>query len=228
MMISEFLSHKQVVVSSLILQNYKKLGLNEKELIAYLLLLIDEKDGLVRLDLTMMSQAMDISIEAMYQLISQMEHKGLIQMSSQQTIDGKVDDCYSILPIYKKLESLMMQKTAPQQQEVTNHLVMKLEQEWARPLSSYNLRQIDQWINERHYNESLILLAFKRALQVNASNPFQYANRILESWRAQNITTEEDAMKDIRKNSKNRENQWIEQAQNNQNSMKIPIIKEWK
>ncbi|WP_225420950.1 DnaD domain protein [Companilactobacillus keshanensis] len=187
-------------LNNLILKNYSKLGMTEKDLVIYLVLSMYAQKGV------QFPMAKDISRDtgmdeaSIYTIIQGLIKLGIIELKT--VIENHQQrDIYSLTPIYQRLNNLLEQENQGQKQKQlmtdTEELFKKLEVEFGRPISPIEQEQVHQWIDNDHYSIELIDLALKEAV-LNQAYSLKYMDRILISWEKGNIKTVEQ-LQDRRK-----------------------------
>ncbi|WP_125714001.1 DnaD domain protein [Companilactobacillus kedongensis] len=187
-------------LNNLILKNYSKLGMTEKDLVIYLVLSMYAQKGV------QFPMAKDISRDtgmdeaSIYTIIQGLIKLGIIELKT--VIENHQQrDIYSLTPIYQRLNNLLEQENQSQKQKRlmtdTEELFKKLEVEFGRPISPIEQEQVHQWIDNDHYSIELIDLALKEAV-LNQAYSLKYMDRILISWEKSNIKTAEQ-LQDRRK-----------------------------
>ena len=232
MELSLYLKEKQLTISSLLLRYYRQLGLNDSDFITYLHLMLNEDQGVVIPNIEELSQQLSCTIEECYHRLSRLEHQGVIQLQAYTTKEGKKGDVYSLLPMYDRIEQMMLLNRKENQEESLEsqrlYLVQYCEQLVKRPLSAMNIKQIEEWIYIDEYNIRLIQLAFSESVRRKVNNPFPYTNRILQRWKQERVTTEEEAVASLNKSQSHKEKELIQKTnkENNQ-EMTVPIFNDW-
>ncbi|WP_125588870.1 DnaD domain protein [Companilactobacillus jidongensis] len=189
----EFLSSGNTSISNLIIQNYSKLGMTEKDLIVYLELSLYAQKGIQFPMAANMAADTGIDESTIYTIIQGLIKLGIIELKT--VIDHHQQrDIYSLTPIFKRLEVLLTQKSDENQKNQlmseTEELFKKIEVEFGRPISPIEQDQVHQWIDDDHYSIELIDLALKEAV-LNQAYSMKYMDRILISWEKSNIKTAE-------------------------------------
>lgn len=187
-------------LNNLILKNYSKLGMTEKDLVIYLVLSMYAQKGV------QFPMAKDISSDtgmdeaSIYTIIQGLIKLGIIELKT--VIENhQQKDIYSLTPIYQRLNNLLEQENKSQKKQKlmsdTEELFKKIEVEFGRPISPIEQEQVHQWIDGDHYSIELIDLALKEAV-LNQAYSLKYMDRILISWEKSNIKTAEQ-LQDRRK-----------------------------
>lgn len=187
-------------LNNLILKNYSKLGMTEKDLVIYLVLSMYAQKGV------QFPMAKDIASDtgmdeaSIYTIIQGLIKLGIIELKT--VIENhQQKDIYSLTPIYQRLNNLLEQENKSQKKQKlmsdTEELFKKIEVEFGRPISPIEQEQVHQWIDGDHYSIELIDLALKEAV-LNQAYSLKYMDRILISWEKSNIKTAEQ-LQDRRK-----------------------------
>lgn len=187
-------------LNNLILKNYNKLGMTEKDLVIYLVLSMYAQKGV------QFPMAKDIASDtgmdeaSIYTIIQGLIKLGIIELKT--VIENhQQKDIYSLTPIYQRLNNLLEQENKSQKKQKlmsdTEELFKKIEVEFGRPISPIEQEQVHQWIDGDHYSIELIDLALKEAV-LNQAYSLKYMDRILISWEKSNIKTAEQ-LQDRRK-----------------------------
>ncbi|MCV3763553.1 DnaD domain protein [Companilactobacillus farciminis] len=190
---NSFVDSGSTNINNLILKNFHKLGMNERDLVVYLSLSMYAQKG------NTFPMAQDLANDTgmdeatIYTIIQGLIKLGIIELKT--VIDHHQQrDIYSLTPIFYRLKNLLQQeKLADKQDKLmsdTEELFKKIEVEFGRPISPIEQEQIHQWIDDDHYSIELIDLALKEAV-LNQAYSLKYMDRILISWEKSNIKTAE-------------------------------------
>ena len=181
--ILNLLKSKDVYLPKLLLLNYKKLKLNEAELII-IIFLINSNEYNPKI----ISDAMDIKLPLLLEMIALLEEKGILKIKLEKinNIQVEVDNLDSL---YEKLELiLMVEKTSEKESTIYD----TFEQELGRTLSPIEYELVGEWLNNN--SEEILKLALKEATYNGVSN-FRYIDRIIHEWNKKGIKTREDVLK---------------------------------
>lgn len=189
----EFLTSGSTSLSNLIIQNYSKLGMTEKDLVVYLELSLYAQKGVQFPMASNMAADTGMDESTIYTIIQGLIKLGIIELKT--VIDHHQQrDIYSLTPIFHRLEVLLKQQSQENQKDrlmsATEELFKKIEVEFGRPISPIEQDQVHQWIDDDHYSIELIDLALKEAV-LNQAYSMKYMDRILISWEKSNIKTAE-------------------------------------
>ena len=177
------LKDKDAVIPRLLLKNYKKLNINEKELIILIFLInsyeYNPKD---------IADNMDIKLPLLLEMIALLEEKGIIKIELKN-INGINTEICNIDSLYEKLSLMIMKK---EDEKVDKSIYDMFENELGRTLSPIEYELVGEWLNNN--SEELLKLALKEATYNGVSN-FRYIDRIIHEWNKKGIKTRDDVIK---------------------------------
>ena len=188
--IIEILKDGHIVIPKILLQNYKKLKITDKELIVLIYLL-----GNNEFDPEKISEDLNIKLPDVLKLIDSLTNKDILKISVKS---GKVCEEYINLDeLYNKLALTMING---KQEENKATIYDVFEKEFGRTLSPTEYEIIGAWLDS-NYTEKLIKLALKEAIYNGVTN-LRYIDRILSEWYKKGIKTESDIQKEREKHTK--------------------------
>lgn len=177
------LKDKDISIPKLLLKNYKKLGINETELII-LIFLINSYEYNPKV----IADSMDIKLPVLLEMISQLETKGIVKIELKN-INGINTEVCNLDNLYEKLSLMVIKK------EDTNDfksIYDIFETELGRTLSPIEYELVGEWLNDN--SEEILKLALKEATYNGVSN-FRYIDRIIHEWKKKGIKTKDDVIK---------------------------------
>lgn len=197
---NSFVDSGSTTINNLIIKNFHKLGMTERDLVVYLALSMYAQKG------NTFPMAQDLANDtgmdeaSIYTIIQGLIKLGIIELKT--VVDHHQQrDIYSLTPIFHRLKNLLQQEKLANKQDKlmsdTEELFKKIEVEFGRPISPIEQEQIHQWIDDDHYSIELIDLALREAV-LNQAYSLKYMDRILISWEKSNIKTAEQ-LQDRRK-----------------------------
>ncbi len=181
--VMEVIKDSAVVIPSILLKNYIKLGLADRELII-LIYLINVKD--TSYNPNKMSEELGIKVKDILGTISRLQEKAFLEIVV--TKGPKMAEHINLDNLYKKIGFLIVKKD-----DKPSDLYSTFEEEFGRTLSPIEYEIISNF--EKDYSTELILLALKEAI-FNNVNSLRYVDRILENWKKKNIKTSLDVEKE--------------------------------
>jgi DNA replication protein len=190
--LTRWIESGQTLVPNLLLQNYKKIGLADTEFIFVLQLKAYIDKNVPFPNLALIAENMGIAEKDVFSLLHNLLQKQMLLMETKNDLSGKVEDSYSLDPLYQRLFQLMerSEKKQPVQKQEKNIMSM-FEQEFGRNLSPIEMQTIASWIDMDHYPLELIESALKEAV-LNRVYSLKYIDRILLAWEKKNIKSVKD------------------------------------
>lgn len=176
------LKDKDLSIPKILLMNYKKLKLNEAELII-LIFLINSNEYNPKL----ISNTMDIKMPLLLEMIALLEEKGVLKIELKKVNDIQMEVC-NLDSLYEKLALLIMEN----KEDEKNTIYDVFETELGRTLSPIEYELVSEWLNNN--SEEILKLALKEATYNGVSN-FRYIDRIIHEWNKKGIKTREDVIR---------------------------------
>lgn len=181
--------------NTLLLTNYSELELNEQEYVFLVLLarLLQTKPG----DWTFadISTHMTIDDANCSLLFISLVERQYISVTSKTDACGKRFEEYSILPLFERIEKHLKQKKNQSQSTQREEIFKMLEQEFGI-LSPLDIETIHLWMTEDNFNADLIKLAIQEMNSYQIKS-IRYIDKILLEWKKKNITTVEEAKRQL-------------------------------
>lgn len=178
----DILKYGNLSLPRLLLNNYIKLNIKDRELIILIYLLNDSN---TIYNPSKISKNLNININEILMSINSLEELGLLQIEIRKV--DKISEEHIILDnLYKKLAFLNIQE-----EEKTSDIYSVFEKEFGRTLSPMEYEIISKWLDNK-FDESLIIEALKEAVFNNVSS-LNYVDRILIDWKKKGIKSVKDA-----------------------------------
>ena len=181
--------------NTLLLTTYSELGLNEQEYVFLVLLarLLQTKPG--GWTFAEISAHMTIDDANCSLLFINLVERQYISVTSKTDSLGKRYEEYSILPLFDKVERHLKQKKNQSQSTEREEIFKMIEQEFGI-LSPIDIETIHLWMTEDKFDAELIKLAIQEmnAYQIKS---IRYIDKILLEWKKKNITTVEEAKRQL-------------------------------
>jgi DNA replication protein len=194
--IKKLIESKVINIKDFIINHYPKLGLDEKGAMLLIHIYNLSESGQDFLSINHLTDKMAIEFVDCADLVFKLVQKNFIAFDIHVDDQGKTKEKYTLDPLFQKILTLLIQEnktmTKVQDEHEIAGLIRIIEQEFGRPLSSFEIQMITAWINESKYSIALIKLAIKEALLSNAYN-LKYVDRILLNWQQKNITEVQQA-----------------------------------
>ena len=183
----DVLKDGNIVIPKILLCNYSKLKITEKELVILIYLINNTEFNPEK-----MASSLNMKAKEVLTLISSLSKKDIIKIKS--TVSNNIHEEYICLDeLYNKLALLLMEEDEVK----TTTIYDNFEKEFGRTLSPMEYEIIGAWV-ESDILEELILLALKEAVYNGVTN-LRYIDKILAEWKRKGIKNKDDIEKD-RKN----------------------------
>jgi len=185
--IIDIIKSEPFYIPSILLKNYKKLGITDSEFILITYLINTDNS----FNPKQISKDLDIDLNEVMDLITSLTEKDILKID---VISKKIrEEIINLDELYKKLAFTIVNKN--QKSEKTN-LFDIFENEFGRTLSPLDYEIISDW--QKDFSDELILLALKEAV-FNGVNNLRYIDKIIRDWDKKGIKTEEDIINDRKK-----------------------------
>ena len=178
------LKDKDISIPKLLLHNYKKLNMDETELVLLILIISS-----LEYNPKQIAEIMNIKLPLLLEMISVLEEKGIIKIELKNINGIKIEICNTD-SLYEKLSLLVMKKETEDSKDKSIYDVF--ETELGRTLSPIEYELVGEWLNNN--SEEILKLALKEATYNGVSN-FRYIDRIINEWNKKGIKTKEDVIK---------------------------------
>ena len=180
----DILKNGSMVIPKVLLTNYKKLKITDKELIVLIYLINDNE-----FDPERISHDLNIKPVDVLNVINSLTKKDLIELKSV-TNNNVAEEYVALDSLYKKLTLILMEDN---EEEKESTLFDTFEKEFGRTLSPMEYQIIGAWL-EDDLSEELVLLALKEAVYNNVHN-LRYINKILYEWKKKGVKNKNDIQK---------------------------------
>jgi len=186
----DLIKEQPFVIPSILLKNYRKLNITDKELIVLIYLINSESS----FNPKQISKDLDYKLNELMEIINSLIEKSIIKI---EVIKKNItEEIINLDELYNKLSFIIING----EEEKNNDLYTIFEKEFGRTLSPIDYEIISTW--QKDFDEKLILLALKEAV-FNGVNNLRYIDKIIHEWNKKGIKTEEDVINDKKKfNSK--------------------------
>ncbi|KUP06544.1 DNA replication protein DnaD [Bacillus coahuilensis m2-6] len=183
-------------VPQLLFSKYKKLQLNEVELMVILQILSFQQKGIRFPTPEQLSSNMTISSSECASILRKLFQQNIIQIEEGTSIEGIRFEQYSLQSLWERIvELLRTEKKAEEKDksvQLESNLYSIFEQEFGRPLSPIEGETLTMWIDQDEQDPMIIKAALREAVISNKLN-FRYIDRILFEWKKNGITTVDQA-----------------------------------
>lgn len=193
-----------VSVPVLLLQEYKQVGLTEKEVMILIHLInFQEKECNPLPSIQLLESRMHMSYEEISNTLHRMVQQGFLELEDVMDENGLQSERYSLAPLYRQLAANYIGKQTQQVNEPSNtdqyqSLFQLFEREFGRALSPFECETLSRWLDEDGYSDDLIEAALREAVYCGKVS-FRYIDRILLEWERNEIKTSEQAFEYTRR-----------------------------
>ncbi len=180
-MVNDYLKYITIPVSKILLDNYAKIGLDERGVIILIKLLERHRTYNTPLDFSELLSGTTLNETELTHIIQSLIKEQLLELDTHQ-IDGKYTETYNFEPLYSKLEDfIMLEEKAPVKDDTTlRELFEYIEQLYGRAISPNEYERLNSWMNDSNYQPEAIQDAVDVAYKSNITS-LQYVERILSS-----------------------------------------------
>lgn len=183
--IIKLLKQKDYIISSLIISNYKKMNITEKELVFLIFILNDR----LFFNPKYISESLNWSMPEVLEIIDSLTGKDLIKIDVRK--DNNICEEYlNIDNFYEKLAFQLFEKK--EEKQISTNLFDSFEKEFGRALSPIEFEIIKGWM-ENDFSEEIILEALKEAVY-NGVFRLNYIDKILFEWKKKGIKNKKDVL----------------------------------
>lgn len=180
-MVNDYLKYITIPVSKILLDNYAKIGLDERGVIILIKLLERHRTYNTPLDFSELLSGTTLNETELTHIIQSLIKEQLLELDTHQ-IDGKYTETYNFEPLYSKLEDfIMLEEKVPVKDDTTlRELFEYIEQLYGRAISPNEYERLNSWMNDSNYQPEAIQDAVDIAYKSNITS-LQYVERILSS-----------------------------------------------
>ena len=183
-----------LAIPSLLLKNYKRMGLGDEEMMLLLHLIQFRQEGIEMPTPRELAERMMIPEDMLAKLLGFWTRLGYVHIE-ERMVTALVES-YDLRPLYDKLNDLL----TPKRPQVNSLEILEkketsifavFEQEFGRPLSPLEGEMIIKWLDEDRFQEEIIREALREAV-LSAKYNFKYIDRILFDWQKNHIRSLQD------------------------------------
>lgn len=182
-------------VKDYLINNYKRMGLNEQEVLMLIHIYNISLTGENFLSIYQLQDKMTLEFVECSNLVYQLVQKNFLAFEMEIDEKGKRKEKFTLEPLFNAiLKDLHIENVnlINKQVDLTiSSLISILESEFGRTLSPLEMEMIKMWFEQENYDSEIIKLAIKEALIAGAYN-LKYIDRILINWRQRNLNTKEE------------------------------------
>lgn len=188
--IIEIIKSGSISIPTILLTNYKKLKITDKELILIIYLINNTE-----FDPERISNDLELKVPEVLKMIDDLSKKDILKI--KMTTGNVCEEKIILDELYNKIALLIINEKEEKQTTIYD----KFEEEFARTLSPMEYEIIGAWL-DNNYTEEIIEEALKEAIYNGVTN-LRYIDKILSEWKKKGIKTKDDIKKSHEKHQKN-------------------------
>ena len=188
--ILNLLQDRPIVVPRVLFNNYKRLNINEEELIV--IMLIITLGNKIEYNPDIFVNELNIEKYNVMEIINNLISKNIVSLDMEKN-GRKMEEYISLSLLYDKLVNLVIDNKDIEE-EIDGSIFTIFENELGRTLSPMEFEQIKDW-KTTYKNEELIIAALKESVLSGVSS-FRYIDKILDDWNRKGYKTKEDIIKE--------------------------------
>lgn len=181
------LKEKPIIISSKIFYNYRRLNMNEQDLVVLTFLLNTNENIFNPQNI---ASSLNIDLKNVMESVDNLVSNNLISIDTIS--DNGVKDFINLNKLYEKLALLINEE----KKEDNTDIYEIFEKELGRTISPSELAVIADFTE--NYSAEIIVLALKEAV-FNGARNLRYIDSILKNWNSHGLKTKEDVEKYQRK-----------------------------
>ncbi|HLR54727.1 MAG TPA: DnaD domain-containing protein [Pseudogracilibacillus sp.] len=185
------LMQRQTSVPTKLLTDFSTLGLNELDLALILHMHTFLQQGNDFPTPGEIASLLTITEADTTQHIRKLMQKDMLEIK-ELSVDNKWTEAYSLEPLWEKLFAEKQPQTNDKAEEHEGTIFILFEQEFARPLSPFEIETINIWLDEENMKTELIKAALRESVLMGKLN-FKYIDRILREWKHKGIHSVDEA-----------------------------------
>lgn len=187
----------QLIIPKKLLTNYKRLGLDEIDLIVIIQIHRFLSEGKEFPTLTEIASSLTIDEQQCALILRKLIQNHILIIESKINDDNQLSEVYSLEPLWQKI---YVEEEDIEEEEGMHAgtIFILFEQEFGRPLSPFEIETINAWLDEDQIKPALIKAALREAVLMGKLN-FKYIDRILQEWTRKGIHTVEQAREEAQK-----------------------------
>ncbi len=206
-LIIEHIKAGTTCVPNLLLDNYKKIGIDETELVLLIHLLYFQSRDNYFPSTVLLEEKMSSSSDKIMETLQGLLHRGFLLIEDGlDEKSGLIYERYNLEPIFIRLFAHLEQEAdkrtisvrqEDKEKEITN-IFKSFEQEFGRALSPIEIELISTWLDKDRHGPEIILYALKEAVFSNKLS-FRYVDSILLDWQQKGIKNLEQVREHVKK-----------------------------
>lgn len=189
--ILKILQDSPVIVPRILLNNYRKLNINEEELVV--IMLIISLGSTIEYNPDVFVRELGMDKPEVMSIISRLIGKNILSIEIVKN-GRKSEEYLSLSLLYDKLLNIVKDVSEEDKVKINSSIFNVFEEELGRLLSPMEIEKIKEWVNT-YKNDDLIVSALNEAVLNGVSN-LRYIDAILNEWSKKGYKNKEDILKD--------------------------------
>lgn len=190
-MLKELLNARSINIYLVLLKEYRRLGLDEVELVILMNLFLDNENGIYVLKFKKLTQRMSISVNECEEKMQGLMNKGFVEIRVEYDKQNRATEYFDLNPTLKMLEKLYSLEA---EDEKNQKIISMIEHQLGSALSPNDINVVLSW---KSYSYEEIMEAYSKAL-ANGVVSVNYINSILRSQERLGKTVDEAKSKAIK------------------------------
>lgn len=178
--LENIIKERDIIISSILFKNYKKLNITDQEFIILVYLMNDKEFNPKKI-----SEDLNLKMPEVLTIIDSLSNKDVLKVELRK-INNVREEFITFDNLYNKLTCLMVNNT---KEEKSNNIFDIFESEFGRTLSPMEYQIINGWLDDK-MDEEVVIMALKEATYNGVSN-LRYIDKILYEWRNKGLNTKE-------------------------------------
>lgn len=226
--IKNYINFGETNISNLLLRDYRKLNINNDELVVILECKRFIDRGIEFPDVEIIADNMKTTSKEIYNTFNSLVNKGLLKIDSYKGSNDKIHSRCNFDPLYEKLLKITSSDVdhtslKADSESTQSEIFNKIEVEFGRSLSPMELQTVNRWINEDHFKPKIILLALREAV-IRQAFSLRYIDKILLNWQKKNLTTPGQVENELSMQRKHQKYSVINNDLNDDKGPDIPLF----
>ncbi|CAK8054069.1 DnaD domain-containing protein [Eupransor demetentiae] len=182
-----YLAAGQTAVSNELLMNYRKIGMDNDDLMLYLQIERIQARGDYA-NPAVLARILQVTESAVVDRLKSLLKRKLLTVEGRQ----KQTESYDFSPMFEKLLGGQRAEVAPETLsdgvKSKRQVMQTVEAEFGRSLSAMEMQTIGHWFDQDHFDPNMMLLALKEAVLNNVRN-LRYIETILANWQREQLNS---------------------------------------
>ncbi|RXJ03989.1 DnaD domain protein [Anaerobacillus alkaliphilus] len=195
-MLINWINEGTISIPARLIQDYKKLGLNETEAMLLVHVFSFLAKGTSFPTPELLASRMSLSDKDCLDVLQSLMKRGYLELQEGRDENNNFSEVFSLAPLWDKLlmldYELKLDKEDREKEEDERTLYHLFESEFGRPLSPMECELITMWIDQDQYNPGIIKAALMEGV-VSGKRNLRYIDRILIEWNKNGVRTIQEA-----------------------------------